>query len=336
MKVKLFIISILCQLSQASFACESFFGSEKLKLIMTGIQNSKEIWEGYSPVTNPVVLTDLPTSPKCIAIYTGNNWIFETLMSPLIISNTVYDFYPYSDENPELKTKLLDMGISRATVMSLHNFMGDLIANFPGGESGLFFMVLMHESFHLFYDLGSPLWPSWIRSVEGDRDEVLASCYNTNKKNLHLELRELLESFKQEGNSPEFKRSIKNFISLRSFRYLAFPECREMESSWEMTEGIAEYVGWKLGLEVLITKTDLLNYFESEFTRSENNLETEYFYLLGALQLFAIDKIDKNILIQRNPLMGSNRTVDDSIFELLKKIVINDYKFFNDLKIKSY
>ena len=321
MKIKLLFIFILCQLSQGSFACESFFSSEKLKVIMNGIQHSKNTWEEYTPVANPVVLTDVPTSPKCIAVYTGTNWIFDKIDTPLIIPNTVYDFYPYSNENPELKTKLLGMGISRAAVMSLHNFIGDYISIFPGGEPGLFFTVLMHESFHLFFDLGSPKWPSWIGSVEGDRDTVLASCYNPNKKNLHLEFRELLESFKHEINSAEFKERIKNFISLRISRYHAYPECKEMESSWEMTEGIAEYVGWKLGLESFVTKTDLLKYFELEFTRTVNDSETEYFYHLGALQLFAINKIDNRILIENNPLMGSDRTSADSIFELLQKVI---------------
>lgn len=318
---KLILTLILCQFSLGSFACESFFGSEKLKVLMTGINKSKVVWEDYLPVTNPVVLTDLPASPSCVAIYTGSNWIFDKLESPLIISNTVYDFYPYSNDNPELKAKLLGLGISRAVVMSLHNFLGDLILKFPGGEPGLFFTVLMHESVHLFFDLGSPQWPSWIGSVEGDRDTVLASCYNTNKKNLHLELRELIESFKHDRNNAEFKNRINNFILLRNSRYNAFPECRDMEASWEMSEGIAEYVGWQLGLEVLITKTDLLNYFESEFTRTVNDSETEYFYHLGALQLFAINEIDDKILIRNNQLMGSDRTIDDSIFELLQKVI---------------
>lgn len=314
---------LLLFFSVCSFACESFNNSSSLHLMIKAIENSKytTAWEGYAPVANPVVLTDLPKSPKCIAIYTGANWVFETLQSPLIISNTVYDFYPYSNDNPELKMKLLGMRISRATVMSLHNFVGDLIIKFPEGEPGLFFTVLMHESFHLFFDLGSPQWPSWIRSVEGDRDTVLTSCYNTNKKNLHLELRELLESFKLQRNSVEFKTRINNFILLRDTRYKSYPDCREMESSWEMTEGIAEYIGWKVGLESFVRNTALLSYFESEFTRTVTDPETEYFYHLGALQLFAINKIDNRILIENNPLMGSGRTSDDSIFELLKKVI---------------
>jgi hypothetical protein len=244
------------------------------------------------------------------------------LESQLIISNTVYDFYPYSNDNPELKSKLEGLGISRAVLMSLHNFLGYLILKFPGGEPGLFFTVLMHESFHLFFDLGSPQWPSWIGSVDGDRDTVLASCYNTNKKNLQLELRELIESFKHDRDASEFKIRINNFITLRNSRYHTFPECRDMEASWEMTEGIAEYVGWELGLKNIVTKKDLLNYFESEFIRAANDPEAEYFYLLGALQLFAIDKIDNQLLIRNNPLMGRDRTVDDNIFELLQKVIM--------------
>jgi hypothetical protein len=321
MQVRLFLILFLCHLSLGSFACESFHSSEKLKVIITGIQNTKEVWEGYRPSENPVVLTDLPTNSKCVAIYTGTLWIFDQLETPLTLPNTLYDFYPYSRGNPELKTKLLEMGISRATVLSLHNFVGDVITRIPGGESGLSFTLLMHESFHLFYDLGSSKWPSWIQSVEGDRGTVLASCYNTSKQDLHLELRELIESFKHDKSSVEFKQRINNFISLRKSRYESFPKCREMEASWEMTEGIAEYVGWKLGLESFGTKSELVNYFEFEFARTVDDPKTEYFYLLGALQLFAINEMDSLILRENNPLMGSHRNSSDNVFELLQKVV---------------
>ncbi len=320
MKIKLLLILMLCQFSLGSFACESFFGSEKLKVLITGIQNSKDVWEGYSPAKKPVVVTDMEKSSECVAIYNGTTWSFMKLRNPLYISNGVFDFYPYSQDNLELKEHLLSLGISRTVVMSLHNYLGNLLSRWPGGESGLYFTVLIHEGFHLHAQLGNQEWPKWVSQVEADRDRLVDECYKPYKKLLHNELKVLLDSFKS-NDELAFRNSIQSFIFLRDMRYNLYPSCRDMEASWEMIEGVAEYVGWKSSLQQFITKSDLLKYFEAEFERSREEEDTEYFYHLGALQLFAINRINNNIFQQHNPLMRAQNTKNDNIYNLLKLVL---------------
>ena len=58
------------------------------------------------------------------------------------------------------------------------------------------------------------------------------------------------------------------------------PATRLKETDWEMNEGVAQYVGLKSNLNKYITENDAITQLRGG---------TEYFYSLGALQLFAID-----------------------------------------------
>ena len=145
---------------------------------------------------------------------------------------------------------------------------------------------------------------------EFERKLVVAECYKPNVINLKKENIMLLDSFKSRHDPVKFNALIKEFIAARNERYLAYPECELKEAAWEMNEGIAQYVGLKSSLGKYISDIDAISQLRNG---------VEFFYSLGALQLFAIDTARNGIFEESNPLLGKETPASQNIFSLLKE-----------------
>lgn len=324
MKYQLTIIFFLTMNLTEASTCDGFYKSPIISQTLKAVRNSRVVWKNFDPKKFDFALTNIKTYPKCLLVVSSGKLIKLSLQNNLNIKNEAYTFIPTRGEKPESELLLNSIGIEKAIILSIHNFLTDTdLLNYPAKQIGLTTTTLFHELFHKVGQVSNLGWPKWVSELASSgRRDFSNSCHGHEIPALKRERDFLIRAVSNVNNKMVFIKNINSFITAREERYRRNPTCIDKEHAFEMLEGVAEYVGNETVLsQRIFSYTDLYNYIQYNTNNSQMPIPW-YYYHLGELQLLAINSIEPNIFINQNPLL-LGKTSSDSIFGLLKKTLNN-------------
>lgn len=176
------------------------------------------------------------------------------------------------------------------------------------------FMTLAHEAFHYFgqsLQTQQGLWPTFPKEPGfslAARAQIVKQCYNFNPDMLEVTQKEfgsLRQAFRlamQGAPEADVKEKAQEFFSFRTQRRLMTSEvrildegtdrnCEQAESTMELSEGTAEYVGLQS-----VMNAGLMTYSEVDkwmgLALDQPTGPSEPYYRVGALALMILNKID--------------------------------------------
>ncbi|MFK8137312.1 MAG: hypothetical protein AB8E15_03035 [Bdellovibrionales bacterium] len=330
----------------SSVECKDFFSSKSLQYQISSLKRLKTTnfrsWLEYDLNSEIVIFTDIVKSPTCFVLVNKAQIVRTgTLEKQIVIPNTIYDFlYLKSSNLPnEFRSEMLKIDKKDAIIVSLHDW--EFIPNYIRslvGENALVFNLLAHEAFHLFYQRrarvepnGKINWPDWLEHPE--HEKVEKNCYkhpaisNAYRKELNALVRsaQLLSML---GNKDAALEAALKFISSREERYKLLVQnnitvplfsdeisisCMLAEQSLEIDEGITNYVGSIVSLNLNL----ISNFQFIEFSRLfELN---PYFYGAGQLQLFILKSFLSQIDFDKvKTNLSDSKTPSVNVFTLFK------------------
>lgn len=329
-----------------AYSCQSFFDSTELHNQLTNFnllaKSDLDVWNGYNLSDELVILTDLRNAPQCYVIITNGEVVrLGTLREPIKIKNTIYDFIYFKNDNlPEpFKLEMADRNKKEAIVVSIHSweFIPAYIRALVG-ENGLIFSLIVHEGFHLFYQYrfannrnSNFSWPRWVKSP--GHEDIVENCYKDPKvfEIYNQELNALVRSAQLMyilKNKPAALDAAQDFISLREKRYKIATDnnirvpifddeysisCELAESSLEIDEGITNFIGSEVALELgLINDFQFIEYSKLyEFN--------PYFYGAAQLQLYLLKAIfPKHTFDKLRTSLSESPDFSVNVFSLFK------------------
>jgi hypothetical protein len=315
-----------------SKVCFDYANSDDVKTLLNLFkqEDSKpSLWLGYKLSRQEVVITNAKTAPDC-ALFLKNAQVEKiiTFQQPIPLSNGAFDYYFESQPTQlrQLAQAFKTNGIKFALVWNL-DFYPDSFKQFGIPRelgSTMIFWSMVHEGLHLFVqDSGIYPYPGWPmadgrKSTSQIATDLENTCYSGNPAIRALfndEYNDMLQAMPLAFSSQQNQMLglMKDFINKRSQRYALVSNttvdvhgkkisCPEMEQSYEMVEGMADFVGEGTVIQMgLLSPQQVSDLIVTLYKKAPQWA----YYPLGSFKLLILSQKSKDFALEVSKLSNS-------------------------------
>lgn len=276
------------------------------------------VWPGYDLGDGAYVLHagDAESGAACLGVWQGGRAIaYNALPDAPELSTPLYGYHlpqstateetgavvpaPRGRQPESIRTWLHEVGVERATILPV------TVEDFPIALPALVkTQVAIHEGFHVevqspHWAGGSDHWPTWDRQPARQdiracytAGEAVSGAFADEREHLVRTVEVLLD-----GDATAACEAGRAFLDRRQARYELVADvtvahydgspgtCRDAEAIMALEEGTADYASWTQLFELgRATREQLLGRYRAQ--------QADAFYLTGAMQLHAIQRMD--------------------------------------------